>query len=129
MFQISTKNKLVPAKPLIDQVCERFSDPFFVDNGREFFAVDVSRMPMEGSGGLIETLKTISDSRQKQGMRHSCSSVLAVSTCAMLSGARGFSAIAEYAKELSPKMLLKLRCRKPPSTTTIRRILMGVDPE
>ena len=128
-FEANDNPKLYFAKPLIDQVCERFSDPFFVDNGREFFAVDVSKMPIEGNGGLIETLKSIGDSRQKQGMRHSCASVLAVSTCAMLSGARGFSSIAEYAKELSPKMLVKLRCRKPPSTTTIRRILMGVNPE
>ena len=91
--------------------------------------MDVSKLPIEGKGGLFETLKTINDPRSKQGRRHSGYSVLALSTCAMLSGARGYSAITQYGKTLSARQLDRLRCRKPPSDSTYKRMLQRLDPE
>lgn len=128
-YEANGKPKLYFAYPLIDRIRERIASPFFTKGNKEVFAMDVSRLPIEGHGGLIETLKTIRDPRQKRGMRHSCVSVMAVSTCAMLSGARGYNAIAQWAKELSPSQLDKLRCQKPPSVSPIKRVLQRLDPE
>lgn len=129
-YESNGKPKLYFALPLLKDVHSKLSSPFFGNgNNKEIFAMDVSKLPIEGKGGLIETLKTINDPRQKQGLRHSSHSVLAVSTCAMLSGARGYSAITQYGKSISTRQLDRLRSRKPPSESTYKRVLQRLDPE
>jgi len=118
--------KVYFALPLIKEFREKLSSQLYRDgNGKEFFAMDIRKLPIEGKGGLIGVLKTVSDSRQTQGRRHSNTSVLAVATCGMLSGARSFSAIAQWSKGLSLKQRERLRCQrgKLPSQSTIARVL------
>lgn len=84
---------------------------------------------------LIETLKTIPDPRFKKGVRHRNLSIVALSICAVLCGCRGYTAIAQWSKRCSQKMLDRLWCRKkgevyiPPSEPTIRRQLQKIDAE
>lgn len=86
---------------------------------------------------LIERLSAVSDPRKSRGRRHKIISVLAISLCAIMSNARGFAAIAEWAERCSQKTLKRLYCRYdpkkqryiPPSEPTIRRLLQTVDAE
>ena len=57
-------------------------------------------MRVLGNGdGLLEALREIEDPRKPKGMRHPLPAVLALSVCAMLSGARSLYAIAQWGRE------------------------------
>ena len=49
--------------------------------------------------GLLEALREIEDPRKPKVVRHPLSAVLALSVCAMLSGARSLYAIAQWGRE------------------------------
>lgn len=87
--------------------------------------MDVTRLPLEGEGGLFSVLATFCDLRKARGIRHSLQSVLAVATCAVLAGQRSFVAIEEWARDQSKEILKRLGCRygRPPSERTFRRVL------
>jgi len=91
--------------------------------------IDVNRLPLQGAGGLVEMLGTVVDPRKRRGVRHSVVSIVAISVCAALSGARSFCAIAEWAQQLSQEALHQLGIKrgKPPSEPTIRRVLQQLD--
>jgi hypothetical protein len=86
-------------------------------------------------GGLAWHFQQITDPRKRRGIRHNAASILAVATCAVLSGARSFSAIGEWASDLSQDMLRRLDCWYhpekliyiPPSEPTIRRQMQNVN--
>ena len=91
--------------------------------------LDVNRLPLEGEGGWIELLRPVVDPRKRRGVRHPVVTVVAIAVCAALSGARGFNAIAEWAKDLSRDTLRRLGSRRwtPPSEPTLRRVLQKLD--
>lgn len=114
---------------------DQFSNPtLFKEEG---IMVDIRNLDIDGKGGLIEYLRLVPDPRKKRGIRHRALSILAVSVCAALSGAKNYIAIAEWADRSSQSMLTKLWCPKspktgkrvPPSEPTIRRFLGEVDAE
>lgn len=86
---------------------------------------------------LMTTLLSLDDPRHKRGIRHCLISVIAISVCAVLGGARSFNAIADWAKHRTQNQLQRLRCRFddlkgcyiPPSEPTIRRVLTDIDAE
>lgn len=86
---------------------------------------------------LVQRLTKVTDPRKAKGRRHKMISVLAISMCAIISNARSFAAIAEWAESCSQKMLGRLYCRYdkqkqryvPPSEPTIRRNMQAVDAE
>jgi hypothetical protein len=86
---------------------------------------------------LIELLRALPDPRKRRGRRHHKISILAVAICAVLSGARSYAAIAQWARLCSQNILKRLRCRfdtrtqrySPPSEPTIRRVLQSIDVE
>jgi predicted transposase YbfD/YdcC len=86
---------------------------------------------------LKNALKSISDNRKANGLRHSQASVLAIAICAVLSGCRSFLAIGEWASRCTQNMLKRLgcyfheekQCYTAPSEPTIRRVLQSVDIE
>ena len=83
---------------------------------------------------LPEFFRPIDDPRRRQGRRHALSTMLALAAAATLSGMRGYQAIGEWVDDLSPGVLQRFGVRRrdgqcrPPSLSTIRRLLIRVDP-
>ncbi len=93
------------------------------------FSIDVNRLPLTDEGGLLETLRKLTDPRKRRGIRHPFESVLALAVMATLSGMRSYEAIAEWAAQVPKEILAKLRCwcHQAPSEKTFRRVLQAVD--
>jgi hypothetical protein len=91
--------------------------------------LDVNRLPLDGAGGLLEVLRTVTDPRKPRGVRHPVVAIVALAVCACLTGARSCEAIAQWARELSRDALWRLGCRRPqpPSEPTFRRVLQRLD--
>jgi len=84
---------------------------------------------------LPDFFRDIPDPRRAQGRRHPLPTVLAIAAGAILCGMRGYKAMADWAKSLSPKARERFRCRRQygrtlvPSESIIRDCLIRVDPE
>jgi hypothetical protein len=108
-----------------------FSPPRFPRSPAKenFRMLDVNRLPLEGEGGLLELLRTLTDPRQRRGVRHPLVCIVAIATCACLAGARSFEAMAQWAKELSRDALKRLGGTrpKPPSEKCLRLTLQRLD--
>ena len=95
------------------------------DEGTMTPTLDVTKLPLDGEGGLFSVFASVNDSRKRRGVRHPLQAVLAVATCAVLAGQRSFVAIEEWARDQSKQVLKLLGCRygRPPSERTFRRVL------
>lgn len=95
----------------------------------EFGMLDANRLPLQGAGGLMDLLQGVPDPRHRRGVRHPVRTVVALAVCAAVAGARSFTAIAQWARGVSPAALRRLGAtrRTPPSEPTIRRVLQQVD--
>jgi len=123
--------------PLHPKVRQWLSAGFLVPelHGGERPMVNLNAVNVAQPGGLVERLGQLKDPRKRRGIRHKITSTLAVATCAMLSGAFNYLAIAEWAKDLPQDLLARLGCRYhprkrqyiAPSEPTLRRHLQGVD--
>lgn len=77
----------------------------------------------------------IPDPRRRQGRRHSLSTILAISVGAVLCGMEGYKSISGWANDLGQKARERFGCRhrnrlySVPSRTTIREVLIRVDPD
>ena len=77
-----------------------------------------------------EVLSTVPDPRQARGRRHDLASVLLIALAAVLAGSRSLAAIAEWAKDVPRWAWPRLGIiRAVPSHSTIRRVLLLVDPD
>lgn len=88
-------------------------------------------LPLDGNDGLFALLDTIRDPRKARGIRYPLSSFLAVAVCGVMSGAKGFTAICEWAMDQPRDYLRRLRCTrgKAPSERQLRRIFDLIDAE
>jgi predicted transposase YbfD/YdcC len=85
--------------------------------------------------GLLERMRQVPDPRDRRGLQHPLTGVLAVATAAVLAGARSLAAIAEWALDAPPAVLAALDVRRDPLTgayrvpgeTTLRRVLTLLD--
>ena len=127
--------KMVFVRPLYRQARERLSAPYLnLQLHREVKPMRLSEKP---AFDLRQRLLQIPEPRMARGIRHRKVSVVAIAICAIMSNARNFAAIAEWAKGCSQNMLKRLGCRfnkktkryLPPSEPTIRRFLQMVDAE
>jgi predicted transposase YbfD/YdcC len=91
--------------------------------------VDVAACP-----SLLFYLAAVPDPRHRRGVRHRLVTVLAVAVCAVLAGARSFTAIGEWAADAPPEVLAALGVRadpwrvlQPPDEATVRRVLTDID--
>jgi len=93
--------------------------------------IDVEKLPLHGQGGLFEILSGIPDPRKRRGIRHTIQSILATAICAVLAGARSFTAMGEWAAEQSKETLQQLGSKRgrSPSERTYRRIFDSIDVE
>jgi predicted transposase YbfD/YdcC len=77
---------------------------------------------------LVDALAAVPDPRKARGVRHGVLGVLLLGACAVLAGARSFTAIAEYAHDAGAAILDRLGVGAvAPHESTIRRVLQAVD--
>jgi hypothetical protein len=125
--------KLLLVRPLVADArsCLRaaFLPPIGAPAKEHTPMIDINRLPLQGQGGLMDMLQTVVDPRKPRGVRHPVATVVAIAICATLSGARSFTAIAEWAQALDHEALRKLgaKRRSPPSEPTIRRVLQRLN--
>jgi predicted transposase YbfD/YdcC len=89
----------------------------------------------EQSAVLLPYLAQVPDPRDRRGLRHELVGILAVAVCAVLAGARSFTAIGEWATDAPSQVLRSLGMRPDPLTgavaapdeATVRRVLTAID--
>jgi predicted transposase YbfD/YdcC len=99
--------------------------------------VELGDVKVSGSGGLLERLGALADPRSRHGKLHGLAGLLTIAAAAVLAGARTYTAIGEYAREVPQATLARLGIwRRPysnwyvaPSETTLRRVLQQIDPD
>jgi hypothetical protein len=86
-------------------------------------------------GSLFDLFNTMSDPRRKAGRRYPLACLLGICAAAILSGARDYQAITDFANGLSLQQLRRLRCWRNPHTgkyqvptkTTFWNVLTSLD--
>jgi DDE_Tnp_1-associated len=74
--------------------------------------------------GVLAVLTGVGDPRARRGVRHRLVAILALAVCAVLAGARSFTAIAEWAKDADEATRAELGITGAvPCESTIRRTL------
>src|SRR5438552_2050197 len=82
----------------------------------------------EDPPGLLAVLALVADPRCRRGVRHRLAVILGLAVCAVLAGARSFTAIAEWAADADEQTLAELGVtRAVPCESTIRRTLQRLD--
>ncbi len=84
---------------------------------------------------LHKLILALPDFRTAAGKRHQLATIVSITICATLCGARSFLAVAEWGTRCSQSMLRRFRARYdkdakkfiPPSEPTIRRVLQSID--
>jgi predicted transposase YbfD/YdcC len=84
---------------------------------------------------LLERLAQVPDPRDPRGVRHPLVTVLALTACAVLAGARSLLAVGEWVADAPPELLERLGIRVDPlfpdrswpAESTIRRLLARID--
>jgi predicted transposase YbfD/YdcC len=80
------------------------------------------------SPGLLAVLATAVDPRRRRGVRHRLAVILGLAVCAVLAGARSFTAIAEWAADADEQTVARLGVSGAvPSESTFRRTLQRLD--
>jgi len=81
------------------------------------------------AGSLLAAVQQIPDPRGRQGRRHPLSAMLAAVVCALLCGARGYSAIEDWIHGQEPQVWHWLGFwRRPPKLGAFRKLLMRLPP-
>lgn len=87
-------------------------------------------MYSRAAGSLLPLLAAIPDPRGRKGRRHPLAAMLAAIVCAVLTGARGYRAIAEWARNQDTGVRQVLGFwRKPPCANSFRNLLLALPPE
>ena len=80
------------------------------------------------AAGLLAVLAKVADPRHRRGVRHRLLVILGLAVCAVLAGARSFTAIAEWAADADEQTLARLGVTGcVPSESTFRRALQRLD--
>jgi hypothetical protein len=79
---------------------------------------------------LVEAFAEIPDLRHARGIRHGVLAIVLLGACAVLTGARSFAALAEYAHNTGRAILDLLGVGTVvPHASTVRRVLQDLDPD
>jgi hypothetical protein len=76
---------------------------------------------------LLGVLGKVPDPRDPRGVRYPLPGMLAVAVCAVVAGARSFTAIGEWAVDLSAEHLHRLGLARAPEESTMRKVFARVD--
>jgi len=82
------------------------------------------------AGNLLDLLAQIPDPRGRRGRRHPLAAMLTTIVCAILTGSRGYRAIAHWARSQNNSVWKWLGFhRKPPCANSFRNLLLALEPE
>ena len=82
------------------------------------------------AGNLFELLALIPDPRGRRGRRHPLAAMLTAIVCAILTGSRGYRAIAQWVRSQNVTVWQWLGFhRKPPCANSFRNLLLALKPE
>jgi hypothetical protein len=136
-YQHHGNPKRVWLRPLVRGAAALLSAPFThpLLTRSEEPMVDVNAVALSGHCGLLGAFAQLTDPRKKRGVRHHVASILTMAVAAALTGARSFTATAEFVADLPQDALARLGARKHPATgiyiapsePTIRRTIKSVD--
>ena len=87
-------------------------------------------MNAEGLGeSLLRVLEEVPDPRSRHGRRHALSAILALSVCAIASGARSLYAIAQWGRMQDPATLKELGFtrERTPAISTLHKVFRSID--
>lgn len=132
-YEAHGEPKTVWVRPLVQDAAQRLCTL-----GGELMAKGAAqplKLSQSKADELLRILMSLPDCRKRRGRRHDLTSILAISICAVLCGARSYVAIAEWAARCSQNLLKRLGCRRsplsglytPPSEPTLRRVLQGIN--
>ncbi|MFE7752844.1 ISAs1 family transposase [Streptomyces sp. NPDC057428] len=77
---------------------------------------------------LVDLLGRIPDPRRRRGVRHAVGALIAVAVCAVMAGARGFTAIGEWARDAGAVAMTRLGLeRDSVDESTLRRLFARLD--
>ncbi|MDT3445604.1 MULTISPECIES: transposase family protein [unclassified Pseudofrankia] len=76
---------------------------------------------------LLAVSEQVVDPRKRRGRRHRLPVVLTLATCAVLVGARSFTAIAEWAADAGEAVAGRLGIVRVPDVSTFRRVFALLD--
>jgi predicted transposase YbfD/YdcC len=89
---------------------------------------DLAKDAAEDPPGLLVMLAKVTDPRHRRGVRYRLAVILGLAVCAVLAGARSFTAIAEWAADADQDTLRDLGVTGAvPSESTFRRTLQRLD--
>jgi DDE_Tnp_1-associated/Transposase DDE domain len=89
---------------------------------------DLAKDAADDRPGLLAMLARVADPRHRRGVRYRLAVILGLAVCAVLAGARSFTAIAEWAADADQDTLRRLGLTGTvPSESTFRRTLQRLD--
>jgi predicted transposase YbfD/YdcC len=89
---------------------------------------DLGKDAADDPPGLLAMLARVADPRHRRGVRYRLAVILGLAVCAVLAGARSFTAIAEWAADADVDTLRRLGLTGTvPSESTFRRTLQRLD--
>lgn len=86
-------------------------------------------MPAFAPGSLLAYLAEVPDPRSRRGRQHPLPAILGLVCCALLCGARGYAAIAQFAHDHDLALMHRLGfTRRPPKRHGLRKVLLRLEP-
>jgi DDE_Tnp_1-associated/Transposase DDE domain len=86
-------------------------------------------MDAQPAGSLLSFLAAVPEPRSRHGRQHPLSAILALVCCAIMCGAKSYTAIAQWARDQDIGLMHRLGfTRKPPKMGGIRKVLIALNP-
>lgn len=90
-------------------------------------AAAADQLPPVGPTGLLAVFGRVPDPRKRRGVRHRLPVVLTLAACAVLAGARSFTAIGEWSADAGETVCVLLGAARVPDESTFRRVFAALD--
>jgi hypothetical protein len=87
-------------------------------------------MEAQNAASLLSFLAAVPDPRSRHGRQHSLSAILGLACCAIMCGAKSYTAIAQWGRDQDIGLMHRLGfTRRPPKMGGIRKILIALEPK
>ncbi len=87
-------------------------------------------MEAQPAGSLLSFLAALPEPRSRHGRQHPLSAILGLVCCAIMCGAKSYTAIAQWAGDQDIGLMHRLGfTRRPPKMGGIRKVLIALDPK